>query len=274
MTLVMAWREAGISRAWIVSDSRLSQPGREGHIPLTDGAAKLLSVELVLRRQTPLVVLGTPVLRRQIAFAYAGSSLIALQAYAAVLPLWAHLQTSGPEALPSIGDCARHLGRFVEAYCREVSGACGSFQSCECAILGYDDGKNDVEGWSIKPIMEDAISVELRQLDLTPGAIEIFGSGAPIARQRVAELASARSANGWGREPLQMIRQHLRRNERGDVGGGVQLGYVSESGFELMFDVQPSNADSLIPEMRFRGFDFSEISQVGEAFVNLPGLWG
>src|SRR5690606_26434213 len=121
MTLIMAWRERSIDRIWVVSDSRLSQAGAHGTVRLTDSAAKLLSVPVVLRRQTPLSVLGTPALGTNLAFAYSGSSLIAMQAYAAVLPLWSHLQTSGPEHLPSVHDFARHLGIFVASYAAHVS---------------------------------------------------------------------------------------------------------------------------------------------------------
>ena len=95
MTLVMAWREQAMERVWIVSDSRLSREGQSGPVRLTDAGAKILTVPIVLRRQTPLSVLGTPILASNLAFAYAGSSLIAMQAYAAVLPLWSHLQTMG-----------------------------------------------------------------------------------------------------------------------------------------------------------------------------------
>lgn len=116
MTLVMAWREKEIDRVWVVSDSRLSNVGTRGTVRLTDSAAKLLSVPVVLRRPTPSNVLGTPVLTTNLAFAYAGSSLIAMQSYAAVLPLWSHLQTNGPERLPSVRDFAKHLGTFVAAY--------------------------------------------------------------------------------------------------------------------------------------------------------------
>ncbi|WP_428679880.1 hypothetical protein [Sphingopyxis sp.] len=276
MTLIMGWREGDLDRVWIVSDSRLSRPGRIGHERLTDSGAKLLAAELVMRRQTPLLVFGTPVARRTVAFAYAGSALVALQSYAAVLPLWGHLQTVGQEILPPIAALAEHLGRFVAAYAHEVSGAHGLFQACECAVIGFDDRLGAIDGWSVRA--EEGVSEQaaLRRLDLAPGAIEMIGSGAEVARARLASL-TREPGGAWHREPLAMIRAalhgeamgHTGASMGGDVGGGVQIGYVSPEGFELMYDVVPGTP---FAEMRFRGFDFSEISRVGEAFVNLPGL--
>jgi len=153
MALVLAWREQAIERIWIVSDSRLSREGQTGPVRLTDAAAKILSVPVILRRQTPLSLLGTPVLVNNLAFAYAGNSLIAMQAYAAILPLWSHLQTSGPETLPSVRAFAEHLGKFLLAYTEHVSSAHNEFQPCQCAIIGYDSAAQTIEGWIVRPMV-------------------------------------------------------------------------------------------------------------------------
>jgi hypothetical protein len=121
MTLVVIWRESKVEGLWVVSDSRLSQPGAVGCVRLTDRAAKILEIPVILRRQTPGDVLGTPVKIMNLGFAFAGSSLVALQAYAAVLPLWSRLQISGPEILPSVKDFAEHLAHFVECFASEVA---------------------------------------------------------------------------------------------------------------------------------------------------------
>lgn len=270
MTLVMAWREHTMQRVWLVSDSRLSSPAQHGRTQLTDNAAKLLVAPRVLRRQTPMNVLGTPVASSDVAFAYAGSSLIALQAYAAVLPLWGHLQTSGEEILPSMRACADHLGIFVRSYALSVSSASGQLQSCQCAIVGFDPPSQTVEGWVVEAVDRgDAIEIEIRRMAIEPGEIEMIGSGAIVAGETL-ERDFPRIGGLWHREPLAMIRAHLRA-EHSDVGGGVQIGYANEAGFQLSYDVQP--AEFGFYAMRYRGFDFSEVSRVGDAFCNLPGLF-
>lgn len=270
MTLVMAWREQAAQRVWLVSDSRLSDPGQQGRTQLTDNAAKLLVAPRILRRQTPMNVFGVPVASSDVGFAYAGSSLIALQAYAAILPLWGHLQTSGEEVLPSMRACAEHLGIFVRAYTMSVSGAFGQLQPCQCAIIGFDTPSQAVEGWIVA--VEDqsgTVDVEIRRMAIGPGEIELIGSGARAARAAL-DCNFPRMGELWHREPLAMIRAHL-REPRGDVGGGVQIGYVNEAGFQLSYDVQPGEGGFYA--MRYRGFDFGEISRIGDTFCNLPGLF-
>lgn len=77
------------------SDSRLSSGQYSSQTGLTDAAARVLPLPIIFRRQTSMGLLGTPILSSNLAFAHAGSSLIALQAYTAVLPLGSNLQTSG-----------------------------------------------------------------------------------------------------------------------------------------------------------------------------------
>lgn len=269
MTLVMAWREHDMQRVWLVSDSRLTNRGPHGRTQLTDNAAKLLVAPRILRRQTPLHVLGLPVISSDVAFAYTGSSLIALQAYTAILPLWGHLQATGEEVLPSMQACAKHLGIFVRAYTISVSGASGQLQPCQCALIGFDDQSQSVEGWIVSAVEHDgSIVADVCRMAIGPGEIELIGSGADAARAALARDFS-RAGELWHREPLAMIRAHL-REPHGDVGGGVQIGYANEAGFQLSYDVQP--AEQGIFAMRYRGFDLGEISRIGDAFCNLPGL--
>lgn len=270
MTLVMAWRQREMRRVWLVSDSRLSSHGQAGRVQLTDNAAKLLVAPRVLWRQTPGSVFGAPISKSDIGFAYAGSSLIALQAYAAVLPLWGHLQTMGEEILPPMQAFAQHLGIFILEYTRTVSAAHGQLQRCQCAIIGYDHSRADLEGWVVEVGQSDAeLQLIIRQMTIAPGEIEILGSGRAAAESALAAYPTE-EAGLWGREPLAMIRSHLRQPAE-DIGGGVQIGFANEFGFELSYDVQA--AEHGFYAMRYRGFEFDKVSRVGEAFCNLTGLF-
>ncbi len=58
---------------------------------------------------------------------------------------------------------------------------------------------------------------------------------------------------------MQTVRNLRETHE--DVGGGVQIGYVKQFGFQHSFDVQP--AEHGFYEMRYRGYDFGPISRFG-----------
>jgi hypothetical protein len=274
MTLVMVWKEIGVERFWMVSDSRLSVFGYSGSHRLTDRAAKILEAPLVLRERVVGKAIGAPGRSTTLGFAYAGSSLVALQAYAAVLPLWSRLEIVGPQVLPSIRDCARHLSKFVEGYFREAESA------CQCVLIGHDDPSGTLDGWLIEAsVIDNEAAVSTRQLKLRgPGDIEVFGSGAKDALATLENYASHRTSPHWGREPLQMIRQTLKKEREGAVGGGVQLGLLTEAGFELSYDVQPLRAGDPVGQplvkMTYRGFDLHDIAKVGDAQAILTGIVG
>jgi hypothetical protein len=244
MTMLLIWRERDLDRFWMVSDSRLSSPGQIGRHRLTDRGAKILEAPLVLRRPSSGSVLGTPIRETMLGFAFTGSSLTALQSYSAVLPLWNRLQTSGLEILPSIRDCAEHLSKFVRAYFGETEGA------CECVLIGYDDPSHAVDGWVVEAnLVGGQPTTTVRQLRLSrPGAIESLGSGRAAAREGLLQFGSCDGERIWQREPLHMIRHLLKSDLADDVGGGVQLGFLTELGFQLNFDVQPFTCESPICE--------------------------
>ena len=274
MTLVMIWRESKVECLWVVSDSRLSRPGAVGCVRLTDRAAKILEIPVILRRQTPGDVLGIPVKVMNLGFAFAGSSLVALQAYAAVLPLWSRLQTSGPEILPSVKDFAEHLAHFVECFASEVAfSQGGAVSGCQCALLGWSEAAGKLDGYliEIRPSVP-SLSVKLDQLQIFGSdSIQMLGSAKDQASEEFVRTLGADENVQLRREPLQLIRQFVRNDQHDEVGGGVQIGWANSGGFQLLFDVQPFPG-SPFPNMRYHGFSFNEINQIGNAFINLPGL--
>lgn len=140
MTLVMAWHEPPDGGIWLVSDSRVSNEGLSGgRVISSDHAAKVLSISVRVVRQE----MGEPwprtIAETSFGMAYAGSTLIALQAFAAANLLWSHLQVSGDTPFPSAGvraslrvtvamlqvppvrpsrATASYLGRSAQARCR------------------------------------------------------------------------------------------------------------------------------------------------------------
>jgi hypothetical protein len=273
VTLVMLWLEGESRRAWMVSDSRLSAPGSAGgRVQYTDRAAKILEASIVL---WPLEPGLPPIATAKLGFAYCGSSLVALNAYAAVLPLWSNLRSSTANLLPSVADCAEHLAKFVGAYAREVGGSGTGDPTTQCVLLGYDTTRHRPECWCVRTtIGRDGLTSEVEQVELSPRRVQTFGSGAARAD---AALASLPRSALWGREPLRWIRGALNRDDQGDVGGGVQIGMAGPDGFELLFDAQPTVSTGFGSSpyaFRYRGFELDDVSRVGETFAALRGLGG
>jgi len=276
MTLVMIWQESSpAGYIWVASDSRLSGGNTVGSVRLTDRATKILEIPVILRRQTALSVLGTPVKITNLGFVFTGSSLVALQAYAAVLPLWSRLQSSGPEVLPSVRDFANHLAYFMQAFAGEIAfSQQGNIPKCQCALIGWSEPLTKLDGYliEIEPTITP-ISTTVSQLEIfNSGSVQILGSGSNKARQELATILGADGEAQLRREPLKLIRQFINTSQHDEVGGGVQIGCANPDGFQLFFDVQPVVYGTPFPDMRYHGFKFGEISRIGNVFVNLPGL--
>ena len=274
MTLLMVWREASLDRLWIVGDSRLTRPGDAGgHVRLTDRAAKVLEADVFLRGTDPF---APPLKAKKVGFAYAGSSLVALQSYAAVLPLWTRLMSSEQQELPTMGEIAEHLGKFVHAYTRDLAAAGERGCNTDCVLVGFDDRSQGVEAWEILAHPSTSgIDFHCGQMQLGPGAMYLSGSGSMEAIERLKEIKPR--GGHWRREPLDMIRLQLRDDPPGTVGGGVQIGLASREGFEVCADAQTfrpgfSRPGDPLLAMTYRGFDLGDVSRVGHAFVSIPGI--
>lgn len=272
MTLIMAWRELDQDLVWVASDSRLSAPGElAGRILLSDIAAKVLTVPVVLRYRIGDDMLGRVVQQETFILAFSGSSLVAMQVYAAVSAAWSQLITFNESRLPTIGTFAAHIKIFLKEYAVSVSGAFGKLQQCACILLGACPVSKKIEGWCLETIMADRqVDVAHRELDLSPGSIELFGSGKTKAETFLADV-TCNNPMGWNREPLNMLRQRLRDGFAADVGGAVQIGYATPYGCFLAYDVQPVE-DGVGVQAQFRGIEMSKIEALGNIFLGIHGL--
>jgi hypothetical protein len=210
-----------------------------------------------------------------LAFAYCGSSLIALNAYAAVLPFWSRLNTIGEPRLPSIGDFANHLSIFVNRYAGELAAA-GLPPTCTCILVGSDDASAQLRAWKVTSTSTPkGPEIKVVEIVLPSGHIELFGSGARHAGEQLAKVR--RPTEGWGREPLDLIRASLGEDAQLDVGGGVQIGALVQDGFDLYFDAPSAAVGSArvgdpLAAFKYRGFAFEDVNKIGHAVVSLKGL--
>jgi hypothetical protein len=144
----------------------------------------------------------------------------------------------------------------------------------QCILLGYDDPSSTLDAWLVDAcVVDNNAQCTIRQLQLRePEAIEVLGSGQSKAIASLKALSEKRTSHCWNREPLQMIRDSLRQDEPGPVGGGVQIGFATVAGFELTFDAQPIIVGQPFGKMSYRGFNFDELMRIGNAFVALRGI--
>jgi hypothetical protein len=139
--------------------------------------------------------------------------------------------------------------------------------------MGWDYSSSSPAAVVIETSAHDGVA-SVRVACFTNGALEILGSEKDLVRQQIAELPPSPYLphETQSRVPLSYIRSTLKSTDRLDIGGGVQIGMANRNGFELTFDVQPIEIGSPFPDMRYRGFEMSEIGTLGQAFITLRGI--
>ncbi len=273
MTLVMIWGEAADQGVWVVSDSRLSRQGAVGRQVLTDRAAKIISIRTTLLKHTGKNGSACPIATNTLGFAYTGSTLIALQAFAAVGPLWDNLFTVSGSALPVLSEYVKHLKFFVSEYSHDVCAA-DPDNGCQCVLLGWD---HEADGPSVSVIESlgsaSGVNITVQTIDLGIDCkVEAFGSGAEDIHAQIAAFREADTSGATRRTPLRFLRQFLKSSPHLEVDGGVQVGFLSRNGFQLYADAQPISLYQPPARIRYRGFDLQDYMQVGDALVNLPSI--
>ncbi|HEX3365787.1 hypothetical protein [Phenylobacterium sp.] len=269
MTVVVAWREGQGGLLWVVSDSRLSDGDVDRRRVLTDHGAKVMEIPVVVYSSTGFV--DVPHYRTTFGLSFAGSSLIAMQAYATALPLWSRLATRDT-ALPTLDDLADHFALILARYAKGL-GAAGLVPRCACLLVGYDPSTERSRAKSLVVSSVDG-SVSIAEACVEDEVFEVLGRNPEKVRANIHTFPkSARMPfETDGRKALRYIRDTLRNPDDLEIGGGVQIGICSVRGFEPCFDAPSLTGESPFPNMRFRGLEFEEISRVGPTFVNLRGI--
>lgn len=269
MTVVVAWREQLGGLLWVVSDSRISDGDADQRRVLTDHGAKVLEIPVAVYSGTEFI--DVPYYRTTLGFSFAGSSLIAMQAVATAQPLWSRLATADT-ALPTLDDLAHHFALILERYAKGL-GAAGIQPRCACLLVGYDQSAKRSRAKSLAVSPADG-TVAVSEACTEDEVFEVLGRDP--AKVRAEILAHPKDPympfETEGRKALRYIRATLSKSGHLDIGGGVQIGICSNRGFEPCFDAPPFIGGGIFPDMRFRGVQFEELSQVGPAFVSLRGI--
>lgn len=268
MTLVLAWRSFE-GHIWIVSDSRISGETELGRSVQTDRGAKILKIPVSLWENSASEELGSRILMGSVGLVYAGSSLIALQAYAAVSHLWSHLLCVDAQEPPRLEDLANHLAFFLDAYGREVSAVRNEPQACQCLLVGSLNGSPECYQISIGEIQGEYKAIVCAVLLGLRGDVFGFGSGAKLALPKAKRAHLEALGENSDRGILKFLREYLPSSGQIDIGGSVQIGIARNGGFDILGDLV-SEDESI--KIRFRGFDLDEILRVGDWYAAFPAM--
>ncbi len=247
MTIVVYSRMGGALQ--VVADTRISG---DDHV-YTDAGPKLLLLHLQSRRAK--IADAPPDLRhRTYGFAYAGSSLAALSAYAVVANCLANLVRYGDQVFPSVFDVARMMAGAADRYIAESKPPARPLM-----FEGLVFGACEVEGAHVAVMIEPRLidgkwCAEVQREPVGyPNVIGMLGQGKSFLRR----------ANQWeksGREfdPHGIIDEMIEDPAERTVGGTRQVAISAGLDVEIVPVAVPSGEGARLKTL-LTGVDVSTL---------------
>lgn len=253
-----------------VGDTKISQ--MDGLKTLTLEGAKIL--ELVIKCKD----LSTPQQfvyhNSSIGFAFAGSSLVALNTYTLLQSIFSNIgglsKTNNLPDFPSLADIAK---KALEFYFKSIR------SNCEIILFGFCPKHNSPHIATISSFLEDGkitttvnikneFAKEVSVVHIGDKRDEILINIEKRLRDEVLF-----STNYW-RTPAMVLEELINQGKYDTIGGNLQIVTVHFDKFSMFSHLISKNGDARFGEMKFRNIDiFSEIGQeIGDCFNAISGL--
>jgi hypothetical protein len=267
LTVVAVWFEPFDRVVWAVADSRVSRSGPIGGI-ITEAGAKLLPLTLRCYQPGADGFFSSLTLHTSLGFAFAGSTLPALNTYAVASACLQNL-ISGRGALPpSMHDVAGLIQRLAERYTRETMSA------FEAIVFGWCPLERDYRASVITPDNTSSplvMSVNQQQLH-EQDFVALLGSHRGVVKDEIRRVLSTMQGQDLKRAPKRAIENLVENATLNDIGGTVQIGTATPAGFELKSYVRPLVVGQPQAARYFLGIDIDrEIGPVGHHMIGMTG---
>jgi hypothetical protein len=267
LTAVAVWFEPFDRVVWAVADSRVTNPGPIGGT-ITDAAAKLLPLALRCHQPGSDGFFSSLTLQTSLGFAFAGSTLPALNTFAVASACLQNLISGRGAPPPSIRDIAGLVQRIAERYSRETMSA------FEAMVFGWCPLERGYCAFVVKPDPASsplAVSISQQRL-YEPDFVALLGTHQSEVRDEIRRMLLTMQGQELKRAP-KLALQNLVANEslRG-IGGTLLIGTSTPLGFELKSYVRPVVVGQPAAARYFLGIDIDqEIGQVGHHIIGMTG---
>ncbi len=275
MTLVASWLnlESNAQRSiWLVADSKISKDEHAAH---TLEGAKVLELPVCCRSFSGSDW-GEVLTRKSLGFAFAGSTLVALNTYAALTTILSNLSLGGPKRQPPDAvSILQTVAKVLKYYIQSISSGASLF------IVGFCPRTNKPFIGTLKPNYEGddgaEVSIHINNYEQAMIYLDIhlIGSHDVEIKERMknrAESLTVAAGIDYWRTPLYVLHDIIRDQEFSEIGGGLQLGVIGE---HYGFRHQAFTADTTDnTDFIYRNINLDKVVGhfVGDCFFSLPGL--
>jgi hypothetical protein len=279
MTLVAVWRAE--NRLMAVADTRIiTRIIRSAGNVLTEHGPKLLPIKIHGKQPGVSGFFDRTAFQFDIGFAYSGATLPALSTHALANVLLGNLAgTTGTP--PSMADIARLIGSVSAEYMREIGQLNGNSALFRAMVFGFCHTTHQLRAFEITPRLNySPLTCDITEHSLDENNPIVIGSCPELLRQRIRADRDAAIARGDVHPVLDMDRPtralQALIDEQADpsVGGMIQQGWATSTGFEILAKMRPITPRPPSPRnagLFVLGFDIMDMQQVGANIVRLAG---
>lgn len=286
MTTVAIWYQdrEPYESVWACSDSCISDPpthsGSEP-LPLLRHSPKIFPLQITCIEHGPVPEVAA--FQHTIGLAYAGSSLFAVNLYAALTPILTNLRGShgASVSIRNVADLAKvFLAEFGQTYGEHH----GELARVEIAIFGYCKVERARRVFVLTPVfVQDANGnakpdISLEEIDFSLSEyVCLLGEHKAEIRERIATARQSLPLGLSLREyaPRNVIRAVIKEERYSGISGTVQLAHAHAGGLRQFMDLEaPDGSIVNVAPMNFKylGFDLDKVGTVGPCWLSLPAL--
>jgi len=286
MTTVAIWyqnREPHES-VWACSDSCISDIPTHSEpepLPLLRHSPKIFPLQITCIEHGPVPEVAA--FQHTIGLAYAGSSLFAVNLYAALTPILTNLRGNHGAyvSIRNVADLAKSfLLEFGQAYGERY----GRLARVEVALFGYCKAERARRVFVLTPTSEMDCNenfthtIKIEEINFsTPDHVLLLGDHKVEMSERIAAARRSLPHGSSLREyaPRNVIREVIKDQCYSGISGTVQLAHAYAGGLRQFMDLEAPDGDienSSAMSFKYLGFDLDKIGNVGPCWFSLPAL--
>ena len=273
MTAIVSWiskENEGFSSIWVVGDTKIQNKNET----LTLEGAKVL--ELPIKCKDISTINQEIYFSSTLGYAYAGSSLVALNVYCYLLTAFSNLGGIDKNKLPNHKDILLNVKDILKRYVSSVRSV------SELMIFGFCPKERKPFIGTIKPLIKEGeidfvIDVKTEVSDKVEVVIlgdEKESLNKLIEKKLVESYRLNKKPIDYWRTPAKVLKEIIIENRFPSIGGNLQLAIANLYGFGIYSVVVPIKGYESKATLKFRNIDvFNDVRHsVGECIVSINGM--
>jgi hypothetical protein len=214
--------------------------------------------------------------RHEFGFAFAGSTLTALSTHALANILCGNLGGMPNTPPPTLEEIANAVATISFQYTKDIGQAAGLSSVFSGILFGHCPRTGQSLAFQIQPSVGEAgIRIAIIKHILDENNVIVIGDQPQLFRDEIEKLrANSTHEINFADAPMNALREMIRQNAIGSVGGSIQQAWAISSRLEIVAtagSITPSPPSPRNYGLFVLGFDTFDMQQIGNYKVTLMG---